>query len=485
MIRKLAIATAALLALGAAAAAETAPEHPKLKAEAVITGGIVRIGDLVDHAGIIASVPIFRAPDLGVTGTVSAEAVVEAVRPYALVGLDTGDVAEVTVTRASRAISAKTIEDVVAQALAAQYALGPVKDIVVHFERELRAIHVEPSAKGDPRVAYINYDSRSALRRHPGGRPAAAAGGGLLHPAGPAAATGVVIVLPPLGRGGGGSRDGEVAGGPRARAEAGRVLKEEAGGRSGRARPRQAAGPAPTRDGLEGDGIERREGDADVDSEGGRDHAVGKGEGEGGRGGGGLDVRGERTMQRRGWGAGPGPSVVASAPGLPAIRLRGGDGSMGGKGDRGVGCFGAMRNGAAGACVVVKWRRVMIIPARVVLGAPLAPPLCCCGAAGGSIKSIGERPRRRSGTIRPRGRASSRCRWRWRRRNRPPTIPIRCGATARAPSSRTSASLDRRHSHRAGQHQRGGQPDQEKGGEGDQEGKITSPFFSAGRRGGR
>ena len=105
MIRKLAIATAALLALGAAAAAETAPEHPKLKAEAVITGGIVRIGDLVDHAGIIARVPIFRAPDLGVTGTVSAEAVVEAVRPYALVGLDTGDVAEVTVTRASRAIS--------------------------------------------------------------------------------------------------------------------------------------------------------------------------------------------------------------------------------------------------------------------------------------------------------------------------------------------------------------------------------------------
>ena len=130
MIGKLAIATAALLALGAAAAAEPAPEHPKLKAEAVITGGIVRIGDLVDHAGIIANVPIFRAPDLGVTGTVSAEAVIEAVRPYALVGLDTGDVAEVTVTRASRAIPAKIIEDRVAEALATQYALGPVKDIV-------------------------------------------------------------------------------------------------------------------------------------------------------------------------------------------------------------------------------------------------------------------------------------------------------------------------------------------------------------------
>lgn len=202
MIHKLAIATAALLALGAAAAADPAPEHPKLKAEAVITGGIVRIGDLVDHAGIIARVPIFRAPDLGVTGTVSAEAVVEAVRPYALVGLDTGDVAEVRVTRASRAISAKTIEDVVAQALAAQYALGPVKDVVVHFERELRAIHVEPNAKGDPRVAYLNFDSRSGRFDVTLDMPTGAVTRGTLHLSGRAAATvEVVTLIRPVERG--------------------------------------------------------------------------------------------------------------------------------------------------------------------------------------------------------------------------------------------------------------------------------------------
>ena len=38
----------------------------------MITGDIVRIGDLVENAGIVAEVPIFRAPDLGQTGTVSA-----------------------------------------------------------------------------------------------------------------------------------------------------------------------------------------------------------------------------------------------------------------------------------------------------------------------------------------------------------------------------------------------------------------------------
>ncbi len=81
MIRTFTLAIAALTALGAAQAS-AAPEQdrPVLKAEAIVTGDVVRIGDLVEHAGIVANVPIFRAPDLGSTGTVPADAVIEAVR---------------------------------------------------------------------------------------------------------------------------------------------------------------------------------------------------------------------------------------------------------------------------------------------------------------------------------------------------------------------------------------------------------------------
>ena len=156
---------AALLALGGAAAAQemAAPQqpHPVLRSEATVTGDIVRIGDLIDHAGIIAKVPIFRAPDLGYTGSVAASDVVEAVRRHALIGLDTGGITEVRVTRAARAIPAADIEQAVAHALAAQYNLGPPKDITVTFDRELRAMYVEPSAKGEPRIANINYNAAS------------------------------------------------------------------------------------------------------------------------------------------------------------------------------------------------------------------------------------------------------------------------------------------------------------------------------------
>jgi len=192
MIRNLVIAALALAALGAPAAAQ---ERPKLKAEVTVTSGVVRIGDLVEHAGIIARVPIFRAPDLGATGTVPAEAVVEAVSRYQLIGLDTGDVSEVTVTRASRAIPAKAIEQLVAQALAAQYALGPVQDVTVTFDRELTAIQVEPSAKGDPRVASLNYDARSGRFEVALDMPTGATSHGVLHLAGRAAATAPVVTL--------------------------------------------------------------------------------------------------------------------------------------------------------------------------------------------------------------------------------------------------------------------------------------------------
>jgi flagella basal body P-ring formation protein FlgA len=165
MIRKLVIAFAALVAFAGAAGAQTVaaldPPHPRLKAEAVVTGDIVRIGDLIENAGIVSNVPIFRSPDLGSTGTVSADAVVEAVRDHALLGLDTGDVRDVVVTRAARTVEPQQIETTLAAALSAQYALGPSKNVVVNFDRALAPLHVEPTAKGAPRVLHLGYDPRS------------------------------------------------------------------------------------------------------------------------------------------------------------------------------------------------------------------------------------------------------------------------------------------------------------------------------------
>lgn len=165
MIRLLFAAFTALAALGISAGAQVAVQpnsgRPALKFEAIVYGDIVRIGDLIENAGIVASVPIFRAPDLGYTGTISADAVLEAVRSQALIGVDTAGVREVTVRRASRTIPTKDVEDIVARALSARFDLGPTKDIVVSFAGELRAMYVDPSTQGVPRVASIDFDART------------------------------------------------------------------------------------------------------------------------------------------------------------------------------------------------------------------------------------------------------------------------------------------------------------------------------------
>jgi flagella basal body P-ring formation protein FlgA len=196
MIRIPLAAFAALIALNVTAAAQETSQdtpHPVLRAEAVVTSDIVRVGDLIDNAGIIAKVPIFRAPDLGFTGSVSADDVATAVRAHALYGLDTNGLSEVKVTRAARSIPAKDIEALVAQALSQQYDLGPTRDITITFDREVRSMFVDPSAKGDPRVAQIDYNARRGIFDATLDLPVGASSRGALRISGRALATVEVV----------------------------------------------------------------------------------------------------------------------------------------------------------------------------------------------------------------------------------------------------------------------------------------------------
>src|SRR6476620_9003905 len=73
------------------------PEYrgPALKAEATVVGELVRIGDLIENPGAVADVAIFRAPDLGQTGSVPASRVIDAVLTHHIIGLDTRGLTEV------------------------------------------------------------------------------------------------------------------------------------------------------------------------------------------------------------------------------------------------------------------------------------------------------------------------------------------------------------------------------------------------------
>src|SRR5436305_12100269 len=129
------IIISALLIIGSIAPAAA---QARLKAQATVASDIVRIGDLIENAGVAANTPIFRAPDLGQTGAVPSRAVLDAVRPCGLIAVETYGLSEVSVTRLSRMIAIDEIEARIVQALTARYRLGKTEDLKLSFDREPR-----------------------------------------------------------------------------------------------------------------------------------------------------------------------------------------------------------------------------------------------------------------------------------------------------------------------------------------------------------
>ena len=151
------IAAVAMLALSREALAQGVPQ---LKELVTVTGDIVRIGDLIDNAGAAEFVAVFRAPDLGHTGTVPVKRIADALRPHGITEFDNGAFSEVVVTRLSRAITAKEIEERIARALGGHYGFGEARGLQVNLGRDVRTMHVEAQSTAELSIARIYVDQR-------------------------------------------------------------------------------------------------------------------------------------------------------------------------------------------------------------------------------------------------------------------------------------------------------------------------------------
>jgi flagella basal body P-ring formation protein FlgA len=137
------------------------PTTPTLRRVATVTSDVVRIGDLVDDAGASASVPIFRSPDIGTTGTVAVVQVLQALRSHDLSDVKTNGISAIEVTRSGRAISKKDIEARIVRSLGAQFRSTDAKNIDVFFDRDVQPIYVEPSVTADLQITNAYFDPRS------------------------------------------------------------------------------------------------------------------------------------------------------------------------------------------------------------------------------------------------------------------------------------------------------------------------------------
>jgi len=162
--RPLLLATALLAASIAAAFAQTRSEiiaAPVLRASVTISGDVVLIGDIIDNAGGAGQIAIYRAPDLGTTGSLPVAQVLDTLRAHRVIGVDTHDLKEITVTRLARTLEAKEIEQLVAHALERRNGLGDAANLAITFDRDVGDLRLDAANSGSVQPTSVRYEPRN------------------------------------------------------------------------------------------------------------------------------------------------------------------------------------------------------------------------------------------------------------------------------------------------------------------------------------
>ncbi|WOH64391.1 flagellar basal body P-ring formation chaperone FlgA [Bradyrhizobium sp. BWA-3-5] len=134
---------------------------PVLRANVQVSSDLVRIGDVIDNAGSAAQIAIYRAPDLGTTGTLPVAQVLNTLRAHHVIGVDTRDLKEISVTRLARTLGGKDIETQIAQALERRNGLGDAANLSLTFDRDPGDIRLDAGFSGAMQPAIVRYDSRN------------------------------------------------------------------------------------------------------------------------------------------------------------------------------------------------------------------------------------------------------------------------------------------------------------------------------------
>src|SRR5882724_9498406 len=163
-IRSALLATALLAATTATAFAQVRDAviaAPVLRANVPVAADVVRIGDVIDNAGASAQIAIYRAPDLGTTGSLPTAQVIAALRAHQVIGVDTRDLREISVTRLARTLEGKDIEVQVARSLEHRNGLGDAANLNLTFDRDVQDLKLDASNTGTMQAVSTRFEART------------------------------------------------------------------------------------------------------------------------------------------------------------------------------------------------------------------------------------------------------------------------------------------------------------------------------------
>lgn len=137
-------------------AAYTAPEMPVMLNETIVVDApVVRLGDLFQGLGDLASKPVARSPAPGTRVTLDARWLYGLARTYGIPWQPQSALDAVVVERTSRVIDRSSIEAYLREVLAEQGVLG---DVELLFDTADLSMHLPSDAEASLRLARWSYD---------------------------------------------------------------------------------------------------------------------------------------------------------------------------------------------------------------------------------------------------------------------------------------------------------------------------------------
>jgi flagellar basal body P-ring formation protein FlgA len=134
-------------------------EQMRFKKEAIVSGDVVRMGDLIEGTAHMSTTPLFRAPDPGTTGSVKVEKIAEMARRHGIEGILMDEsIREIAVSRTGRLVEQTDIEQAIAKAAAKIYSLGKIEDMQVRLDRDPEPFHLSDEAKAGALLLTFRMD---------------------------------------------------------------------------------------------------------------------------------------------------------------------------------------------------------------------------------------------------------------------------------------------------------------------------------------
>ncbi|PTW61777.1 flagella basal body P-ring formation protein FlgA [Breoghania corrubedonensis] len=146
---------------GSAQASPLAAERPVLRGKVTATRALLTIADFFENPGPNADQPLFRAPDLGRTGTVPALDVLRRARAAGLTDADTSGVRDVIVHRAALTIGPDQLRRMIREALQERTGIDASEDLEIEYSGDLPTLTADPAALEPVKLARLSYSPHS------------------------------------------------------------------------------------------------------------------------------------------------------------------------------------------------------------------------------------------------------------------------------------------------------------------------------------